>query len=409
MRRSRLFVLSLIVAAGLAVAANPLDASDERPDITGTWESKLHLFGESISIEMRTVDGSEYRVTTDIDAFDGLSRSVLKTTGAPLGFSWKRSSGTIVFEGQGRWFGRPSGTFRAVPDPELVARLDADATRSTSPSDLLDFVFADMPTDLLPALWEAGYDDLDVETLRTLGSHRISGDYVRGMQSLGYRPSPDDLVRLRSHGVSVDIVERLSALGLEGIPVDDVITFRRHGVSPDELRGLADAGFPPTDTEAVLQLYRRGLPVDEVTAMRAVPGYDLSSDELVSLHAHGVDPEYFAGLVSDAGIALAVDEIIELRRHGLSVDVVRGYAGAGFVNVDEFTRLHANGVTPDSILEYRSAGLSDAGVDDVIQLQRHGVDPAYVRELRDGGMAELDVDRVVEFHQRGLRGKDLGG
>ena len=58
MRGPGLVVLSLIVAATAVAPSAPVPASEPGAEVTGTWESKLHVFGESVTIEMRTVDGA---------------------------------------------------------------------------------------------------------------------------------------------------------------------------------------------------------------------------------------------------------------------------------------------------------------------------------------------------------------
>ena len=79
-------------------------------------------------------------------------------------------------------------------------------------------------------LREAGYDNIGIDTIRRLGSHRISGDYILAMQSLGYRPSPDELIRLRSHGVSVEIAgSRVSKIKILNVFLGR-LSFSPHGM-----------------------------------------------------------------------------------------------------------------------------------------------------------------------------------
>ena len=62
---------------------------------------------------------------------------------------------------------------------------------------------------------------------------------VAAMQELGFRPSVDGLVRLRNHGIDVDLVLRYRDAGFTGIEVDDLLRLNMRGIGPEDVRALA--------------------------------------------------------------------------------------------------------------------------------------------------------------------------
>ena len=68
---------------------------------------------------------------------------------------------------------------------------------------------------------------------------------------------PDDLVRLRDHGVSGGFVGELHAMGYDGLTPDQLQRLRDHGVSAGFIR-VANQGGERLSPDDLIQLHDRG-------------------------------------------------------------------------------------------------------------------------------------------------------
>lgn len=391
-----LFLLFSAVLLGSTLARAGEDT------ISGTWRSKLIYFGDSVKFELRTEDDREIDLTIDPQDLDGLTRSDLKTTGEPLRFGWVRDAGTIRFEGVGRWFGRPSGTFTLEPDAEFEEELAGVGIPAPSSAQLLQLVLYDVSRRTVSALGEAGYDDLSTRDLIRLEQYGLSPQFIAGMQELGYRPSVDDLIRLRYYGVRINEVHRLAALDLTGIPADDVIRFRKHGLHPEYLRGMADAGFPPSEIDSVIRMRAHGLKPAEVASLMAVEGFDLEVEDLIRLHQRAIDADYLDGVSGSGKTELTVEEVMRLRNHGIRPVRYQGFVALGHGEVADAIRLTQHGIAPAWIEQLAELGYADLAVDELVRLNNHGIDPDFVARLVDAGYDRLSVDQLIQIRTRGI-------
>ncbi len=72
--------------------------------------------------------------------------------------------------------------------------------------------------------------------------HGVDPGYIQEMRALGFGFSVRELVRLGSHGVTAEDVERLQAAGLGDLSARDIVRLASHGVPPsvDRLQLLTD-------------------------------------------------------------------------------------------------------------------------------------------------------------------------
>lgn len=324
----------------IGVTAVPAGAEEI---LRGTWESRLPMFGDSIRFDLEIESGDAITLRQPADAFDGLTRTRLKTTGETLRFGWTRAAGTLRFEGQGRWFGRPSGTLSLETEPEFVEQLEQLGIARPTPRQLLDLLIRDVPGNTVAALSDAGYTNLEIRDLTQLDSHGVRSELITEMQRLDDRPTVNEMVRLRIHGIGASTFRQLDELSLGSLAVEDLIAYRINGIGPSYLRGMVDAGIPLHDRETIVRLRR-----------------------------HGISPDYVVGL-TDGTTSLTMEDVVDLRINGIDTSTYRELAELGY-----------------------------AAADQVITLQRHGIDPAYVRRLSDGGNDGLSVEQLIDARRRGL-------
>ena len=78
------------------------------------------------------------------------------------------------------------------------------------------------------------------------------------MRQLGHAVPVAELVRMRDHGVSVEFVRELAALGYPKLSVDALVRLRDHGVSPGYVRELKALGYDRLTPDDLVMLRDHG-------------------------------------------------------------------------------------------------------------------------------------------------------
>jgi beta-lactamase regulating signal transducer with metallopeptidase domain len=164
----------------------------------------------------------------------------------------------------------------------------------------------------------------------------------------------DELIAMRTVGVTPEYIQQMRALDLGDISMDQIVAMRVQGVTPQYIRELRDAGVNVKESGAVVAMRVQGVSGDYVRGMRDA-GIDVTRTEsLVAMRVQGVSPEYVREL-RDAGYdKLSASDLVSLRVQGISAKLIRALADAGYRNLS---------------------------VKDLIRLAASGIDAEYVREL----------------------------
>ncbi len=124
--------------------------------------------------------------------------------------------------------------------------------------------------------------------------------YIDAMKDAGYPLSLsnnlDELVALRSLGVTPEFAKSINSIGLGKASVHDLITLKALGVSPEYVSELKESGIGPKDFHEVVTEKSLGINPAYAAAMKSSGFDNLSVQELVSLKAQGMTPEYASWL-----------------------------------------------------------------------------------------------------------------
>jgi hypothetical protein len=287
--------------------------------------------------------GRTWSSTQDVprSRFEGLSMEVLEH-GGPAKFQYVQDAGTLVFQGRFSWIGG-SGDYKFVANPNFAA-----------------------------ALRSMGYATPDEDEQFTMLLGGVSLDFARGVKNAGLRASTEELIQLRSHGVTLEYVGEVRRAGYADLQAHDLIDLRIHGVRSDFLRDLKDAG------------------------------YHLAVREVIDLRIHGVDSDYLRRLRSH-GLRPAAAELTQLRIHGVTPEYLSGMKDAGYGNLsaDEIVQLRIHGVETALASDARELGYSFTP-EELVRLRIHGVGGAYLRRLRDAGMRNLNAEQIAKLKMHGV-------
>ncbi len=147
---------------------------------------------------------------------------------------------------------------------ELIELRRAGVT-ATNTSELRDLGYTDLSLDDLKELGRAnvdasyvedlqniGYSNLTVEQMIDMQKADVSVTFASMMKSLGYDLTPEDLAQLRSSGVTAFFTSNMNDLGYENISKEDLIRMRSIGVTHEMVEDLIEArGNTPTIDEIV--------------------------------------------------------------------------------------------------------------------------------------------------------------
>lgn len=138
--------------------------------------------------------------------------------------------------------------------------------------------------------------------------------------------SVDDLITLRSVGVTPDYISQMRGTGLGNLTLDDVVSMRAQGVTPDYVSQMRSSGIEIKSAQEIITLRAMGVSPAYVKEMAGAGYHSLSARELVELRAQGVSPAFVKAL-ADAGYSnLTVRDLVRLAASGVNADFIRDMA-----------------------------------------------------------------------------------
>jgi len=283
MRRSLALALFFFLAAFTARAVSP----------HGAWHLSPREDGR-MQIEMIS-DHNQNSHPVDRSAFAGLTAAQIDANGeTPVDFRMIRDAGTVHFAGTFE-HGDGVGRFTFEPNPAFASTLRSLGVAAS---------------------------DLDDERLFALAIHDVSSNFIKEMQSLGYREDLDQYVAFRIHGATPEFVREINALGYKP-DAGDLIAFRIHGVTAEFIKGMKELGVRDLGSNSLVALRIHGASVDYVRELRDLGYLNLSAGDLVSMRIHGVSASYIRDL-KNAGFAnIPVEKLVEMKIHGIDAEFVK--------------------------------------------------------------------------------------
>jgi len=148
----------------------------------------------------------------------------------------------------------------------------------------------------IDAMRDAGYplnlnDNLnELVSLKSLG---VTPEYAKQMASLGLgKPSVHDLISMKSLGITPEYAKEVAALGLGEPSMHDLVSLKSLGVTPEYLAGLKQSGIAPKDFHEVVSEKALGITPEYAEAMKKTAFGPMTVEDLISIKAQGVTPEY---------------------------------------------------------------------------------------------------------------------
>ena len=153
--------------------------------LPGTWEIRPSRTEGTVHlrlVELNSSSGSD----VPIDRLEGLTTAQLTGAGGPVQFRLRRDAGTFTFEGVIR-SGIGAGTFSFTPDPNFPAELAKRGFARPTALEQYQMARHDIGLCVHRRIEQAGYAKPETSELVRAGQHGVRVDYVREMAALGYR------------------------------------------------------------------------------------------------------------------------------------------------------------------------------------------------------------------------------
>jgi beta-lactamase regulating signal transducer with metallopeptidase domain len=258
---------------------------------------------------------------------------------------------------------------------------------------------------LVRELKAQGYDKLTVKQLLRLASNGVSPQFIKELKGAGLEQAPiESLIRLQTHGVSPKFIKELSELGYKNLSADQLSRVASHGVTPQFIQGLQSAGYRDLAIDEVVRARDHGVDAEFIKVIRD-QGYDgLTMDQVIRTHDHGVDTEFTREMNSAGFGRLPLELIVRARDHGVDPEFIRKFRSAGYSNVplDQIIRSKDHGVTLDYIESISKAGYDNVPLDQLVRMKDHGVDAEFIRRAKSHGFQNLSLDQLIRLRDAGV-------
>jgi len=249
----------------------------------------------------------------------------------------------------------------------------------------------------IDAMKAAGLENLSVDDLIGLRTQGITPEYVRQMHDLGFKPDADSLVGMKVQGITPEYVKEMRALGFNP-DADQIIGLKVQGITADYVREMKEVGIQG-DADEMIGLKVQGVTPEYVKQMRAL-GLKVDADDVVGLKVQGVTPEYVQGLQAQ-GFRPSADEVVGMKVQGVTPEYVKEIRALGLnPSADDIVGIKVQGVTPEYIKEIRALGLNPSA-DDIVGMKVQGVTPEFIKALQAAGF-KPSVDDIVGAKVQGV-------
>ena len=319
----------------------------DRPTIQGTWRADYDNYWTRsnserwISLQLQYDRGNTGFGVPERDV-PGLAD---RRSDGPIQFTLRRDAGRLDFTGSIS-NGRARGEFAFTPSGDFINGMQ-----------------------------RLGYSRLTDQEVWRFAMHDVSRDYVTEFRKAGYELDTSDLIKSRIHGATPAFAEQIQQETKTRLDIDELVKMRIHGVTPEFIQAMRDMGYK-----------------------------DLSMDTLVKLRIHGVTPDYIKDMAALGFKNQTLDDLVKFRIHGVNAEFIKTFADLGYkgLDADDLVKMRIHGVTPQFVRELSDLGYKNLPIEDLVRMRIHGVTPDYIRKMRDAGFPNIKVDRLVQFRIHGV-------
>jgi beta-lactamase regulating signal transducer with metallopeptidase domain len=251
------------------------------------------------------------------------------------------------------------------------------------------------PPDTKASAEKKGKSEVSLEDLIALKSQGVTAGYVREIRALGYDPDAEELVAMKVHGIQPSTIRDMNAQWGK-LEIEDLIAMKIHGVTPEFAREMKAAGAGNIDHEDLVAMKIHGVTPEMFRETRkAYP--DASAEDIVAVKIHGVEPGDSAQWERLGYPKPDLETLVALRIHGVTPDFARQLQGLDRKDLDDLVAFKIHGVTPEYAREVAAAGWKADG-EDLVSLRIHGVTIKDLAAYRELGVDSIEDAVGLKIH-----------
>ena len=199
-------------------------------------------------------------------------------------------------------------------------------------------------------------------------------------------------------------LDDLAAAGYKNLSPDDVIALKSVGVTGQYIHDLQNAGLKNLSARDLVSLKSLGVDGAWVAQMRAAGLTDLTPRNLEGLKSLGVDGDYISHMRSAGLTGLDSRDLAGLKSLGVDSDYISQMRAAGLANLDarQLEGLKSLGVDSAYVKSLANVGYPHLSARDLEGLKSLGVDSDYIAKLRSHGFTNLTVHQLETFKSQGV-------
>jgi beta-lactamase regulating signal transducer with metallopeptidase domain len=247
--------------------------------------------------------------------------------------------------------------------------------------------------------------DLTIDQLIEMRSVGVTPEYIDSIRKLGYSDlTVKQAIELRAVGVNEEFVKQARAWTNGSPSIHDLVELRAIGMSSDFINGMKQAGYDNLPIKKLIEMRAVGVTPEYVASMRRLGVENLTPDKIVSLRAMGVT-EAFVNEAQGWGFGkLSLDELIEIKAMGINPEYGRSMKALGFENLSlrDLIEMKSVGVNADYVKQMRELGFEKLTLKQLIETKAVGVTPEYVKKMRAVGLKNVSINELIELKATGV-------
>jgi beta-lactamase regulating signal transducer with metallopeptidase domain len=176
---------------------------------------------------------------------------------------------------------------------------------------------ADPPRGFLAAVVASGYGNLSVDDIVALKTSGVSAEYLMGVSQSGWgKLTARQIIDLKNQGVPADYLRAAHEAGIAGLSIADISDLRSHGVRLEEVRQVHALGFGPFNKRQLIDLWTQGVRAGLFQSLKDAGFVKAEPAEIIEARQAGMQARDF-NEARQYGPGLTLRQVIKLKRAGV--------------------------------------------------------------------------------------------
>lgn len=160
----------------------------------------------------------------------------------------------------------------------------------------------------------------------------------------GWAPEPSTIVA--DSVARASYIDQLASVGYTGLSLDDLVELKSLGVTAGYIRDLASVGYAHPTVRELSEARSLGVTADYARGLRAYFGTSMTLAQVGEYRALGIAPDYVQSMAAAGYPKLSMRDMEELKAFGIDASFIRSAAAHGFKNltVKQLEDLKASGI-----------------------------------------------------------------